>query len=54
MPCQSHVAKMQDRDALPDLRAFLRDQRVSAWMRDPVRDGLCKLAQAGKIPIRFE
>jgi len=34
--------------------ALLRDERVNAEVRDNVRGALWKLAQAEKIPIRFE
>jgi hypothetical protein len=38
----------------PDLRALLRDDELAHRMRDYIRDALWKLAQAEKIPIRFE
>jgi HEAT repeat protein len=47
------LAELQDREALPNLRAILRDEQVNARVRDNIRDGLWKLAQAEKIPIRF-
>jgi HEAT repeat protein len=47
------LATMHGREALPDLRALLRDKRVDAWVRRSVRDGLWTLAEAEKIPIRF-
>jgi HEAT repeat protein len=48
------LAMLQNRESLRDLRARLSDERVGLGTRHEALNALWRLAQAEKIPIRFE
>jgi HEAT repeat protein len=48
------LVRLQDRDVLPELLDLFRTKELDSHVRDYIRDALWKVAQAEKIPIRFE